>query len=181
MRSPSLPPKVSSASDPNTLARLFAFVVAMILIAAVLYDIIINLRHNFVLNLSLSVSPGLYQRVDQPVEIGALVLFAPSAKMLSWHTDLTGVEGIETFLKPVYRLGPFTLCRAVGALLLDGVALPASSLDARFIEPGQCIDYDGQNFFALSTRITNSFDSRHYGPIPLSSVDGVYVAVVNFD
>ena len=174
-------PKPSIASGPNVLAKQFAFVVGFIVIAAVLYDIFINLRHNFVLNLSSSVAPGLYQRVGQPIEVGALVLFAPDAATLSWHRELTGVEGVETFLKPVHQLGPFTICREATALRLNDVALPVSSLDPRFIEDGECADYDAQNVFALSIRIPNSFDSRHHGPVSLDTVDDIYAPAFTWD
>lgn len=162
------------AEEPWKLIRYFVTVVLLMVGSAVFYETAIHLHHNFVINLSASVAPGLYERVDRPVEPGSIVLFDPSADTLAWHAELTGMEGIETFLKPVYRLGPLTICREAGDLVLDDVALPASSLAPRFIELGQCIDFDAEKFFVLSTRIENSFDSRHYGPVSVSSVDGVF-------
>ncbi|MCR9243272.1 MAG: S26 family signal peptidase [Rhodobiaceae bacterium] len=158
--------------------RAAAKVVGLVLLLLVLFSTLLKvatfLRHNFVLNISSSVAPGLYQRVNAPVEVGSLVLFEPDPETLAWHASLTGIEGIDTFLKPVHRRGPFTICRRSGDLRLDKEPLPASFLEPRFIAEGECADYDAQNLFMLSTRIPNSFDSRHYGPIQIVSATGVF-------
>jgi len=159
---------------PRDIAKQIGIAIIGGLCLAMLYDTIVNLRQNFVLNTSSSVALGLYQRVNAPIEIGSFVVFEPDPETLAWHASLTGIEGIDTFLKPVHRRGPFTICRKSGDLRLDKEPLPASSLEPSFIAEGECADYDAQNLFMLSTRIPNSFDSRHYGPVNLSSVDGVF-------
>ena len=169
------------AEEPWKLIRYFVTVVLLMVGSAVFYETAIHLHHNFVLNLSASVAPGLYERVDRPVEPGSIVLFDPNAETLAWHAELTGTEGIKTFLKPVHLFGPFTICREEGLLRLDDEILPSSTLSPRFIELGQCIDFDAEKFFVLSTRIENSFDSRHYGPASVSSVDGVFLPALTWE
>jgi len=165
--------------------RAAAKVVGLVLLLLVLFSTLLKvatfLRHNFVLNISSSVAPGLYQRVNAPVEVGSLVLFKPDPETLDWHASLTGIEGIETFLKPVYRRGPFSICRKSGVLSLDNDPLPASSLEPSFIAEGECADYDTQNLFMLSTRTPNSFDSRHYGPVSRSVVLGLFEPALTWE
>ena len=168
--------------DPREMMHQLAIVALFFVVLISAYYLFAALRHNFVLNITSSIEPGLYQRVEAPIEPGALVRFRPSAETREWLQTITGSKVPDTFIKPVHKMGPFSACMSDdGSILLDNALLPKSALEPRFIKAGSCQDFGPEYFFALATRAPNSFDSRHYGPIQVISVTGVFDAFVTLD
>lgn len=173
MRRLLLRPPVSR--DPRELASYGLVVVGIMAIAVILH-------HLFVLNVSPSVPRGLYVRWLSVPVTGELVLFRPHRDVSTWYEELTGDELSRGFLKPIYATGPFTICRQEdNTLELDGAALPSSSLAPRFLAVNTCRDWEDGVFFVLSTRVANSFDSRHYGPVSTTRIDGTFRPALVWD
>jgi len=133
-------------------------------------------------NESLSIPRGLYLRaVDQHPGSGAIVAVTPPPDARRYLAAL-GMPAATPLLKRVAATGGEEVCRqgaelewrarAVRALVRDrrGVALPHWS---------GCRRLGSDELLVLGDTPT-SFDSRYFGPVPRSGVEGVYVEALTW-
>ena len=136
-------------------------------------------RRVIVINTSPSVRPGLYIRSAVEPAVGAIVDFPIPDAAREYVRERTGCGGEDWFiLKPIVAVpGDRVDCRG-DSVVINGRILAAMppAFDSRGLPlPAwrQSRVLGPDEFFVLSTRIPNSFDSRCYGPITRYEIDAV--------
>jgi conjugative transfer signal peptidase TraF len=136
-------------------------------------------NRQIVIDTSPSVVPGLYVRSNAMPAVGQLVEFRIPASVRSYIRSRTGRDGQNWYiLKPVAAGPGDRVDTTQGELRING----------RFIAPmppmrdgfGNALPHWTQDhvlehneFFVFSDRITNSFDSRCYGPVTRDKIESV--------
>jgi type IV secretory pathway protease TraF len=127
-----------------------------------------------------SLPPGLYVRTGEPPAVGLIAAFpVPEA---AWRYKAEIDETVHhdfLFMKPIVAgPGDHVCLRIPNDLYLNGARITQVAMTdgadrslpiwrgCRRLEPGE--------LFTLSSAVSNSFDSRHYGPINVNAVIGVY-------
>ncbi len=131
-----------------------------------------------VLNRSQSLSCGLYIRTSDPPVRGSLIEFRNPTPNRPWIDAHMFVHANGAyFLKPI-EAGPGDHVDSLGSwLFVDGEKrAPMTALDTT----GRCLPVwrarrhlAADEFFVLSTRVPNSLDSRHFGPIKRAEIECV--------
>ena len=139
-----------------------------------------------VINTSPSVQPGLYVRSSDEPRVGAIVDFRIPPMATEYVRVRTGNNGENWYiLKPIVA-GPGDRVDTTGSWLVingrriapmppprDRAGHPLPIWHARrILGPGE--------FFVFSGRITNSFDSRCYGPVSRSEIESVRRALITW-
>lgn len=133
---------------------------------------------------SASLPTGLYMRSFETVRVGSIVAF-PAPAIARRHQELDGSQGPSTylFIKPVAAGPGDRVCNdPVNGLEINGVWLaPVAKSDSRGRSLPvwhSCRLLREKEFFLFSNTVPNSFDSRHYGLIEESQVQGAYRRIV---
>ena len=125
-----------------------------------------------------SVPLGFYRRaLWQAVEPGVIVALTPpeAARALGW-TEHT------LFLKHVVAVAGGRYCITDRETTVEGVsyAPPQAESDGRPLpHPTGCATVPPGQVFVLND-VPQSFDSRYFGPVPVSLITGVYVPLWTF-
>jgi conjugative transfer signal peptidase TraF len=132
-----------------------------------------------VINTSPSVTPGLYVRSKAAPAIGQLVEFRMPVSVQRYIQSRTGHDGREWYiLKPVVA-GPGDRVDTTGGALRinDKIVAPMPPIWDGF---GNALPRWTQSrvlgrdeYFVFSDRISNSFDSRCYGPVTRREIESV--------
>lgn len=131
---------------------------------------------------------GLYVRVAVPGVEEAIGYSGPDYRGLAGFVVPSGVanwaarrypRSLGGFLKPVFGIAGDELCFREGGYYRNGewfsAALPATASDGTSVPAWTgCRVLEVGEVFVWSGRITDSFDSRSYGPVPVGSIFGVY-------
>jgi conjugative transfer signal peptidase TraF len=132
-----------------------------------------------VINTSASVKPGVYIRSNATPAIGQLVEFRIPASVRSYIQSRTGHDGEDWYiLKPVVA-GPGDRVDTTGGVLRinDKVLAPMPPMLDGFGNALPCWTQsrvlERDEYFVFSDRISNSFDSRCYGPVTRSEIESV--------
>ena len=142
-------------------------------------------RRWIVINTSPSVTPGLYVTTDQLPGVGELVSFEMPLAARAYIRDRTGNDGAGWYLLKPIVAGPGDVVDTTrGGVRVNGVAV-ATMPDVEGRVPAVPLWEEtrvlGQDeFFVLSTRIPNSFDSRCFGPIREGDIETVRRALVTW-
>jgi conjugative transfer signal peptidase TraF len=134
-----------------------------------------------VYNPSPSEPTGLYRLTSSVPGAGRLVAFrvpAPGRSYASQHIQYVARNSI---LKEIVAGSGSTVCERGDQVLIDGVVRGRVAQRDHNGVPlphwAGCRQLRSGEYFALSNRIPNSFDSRYYGPVEASDILGVYAPV----
>jgi type IV secretory pathway protease TraF len=142
-------------------------------------------RRWIVFNTSPSVMPGLYVRSEQLPGVGELVSFEIPLAARPYIRDRTGYDGAGWYLLKPIVAGPGDVVDTTrGVVRVNGVKvadMPDVEGRVPAVPLSEATRVLGQNeFFVLSTRIPNSFDSRCFGPIREGDIETVRRALVTW-
>jgi conjugative transfer signal peptidase TraF len=130
-----------------------------------------------------SIPRGLYLYTDDPVAVGRLATFCPPEDVAAYalqrgylhRGDCT--SGVEPLGKYVLAAAGDTIAVAEEGITLNGRAVPESAVYHRDREGRELLHYPFGQFvvgedslFMFSGHHPRSFDSRYFGPVPVSSV-----------
>jgi type IV secretory pathway protease TraF len=127
-----------------------------------------------------SLPPGLYVRTGEPPAVGLIAAFpVPEAAQRYKASIGETVHDDFLFMKPIVAgPGDHVCLRIPNHLYLNGARIARVAMEdgagrslpiwrgCRRLVPGE--------LFTLSTHAGTSFDSRHYGPINVNTVLGIY-------
>jgi type IV secretory pathway protease TraF len=131
-----------------------------------------------IINTSPSVAPGLYVRSKELPAVSSLVSFEMPSAARPYMVARTGQDGAGwLLLKPIVA-GPGDAVDTTRGVVRVNGSVVASMPKVEEREPpvpvwrGSVV-LEEDEFFVLSTRIPNSFDSRCFGPIRESDIETV--------
>ncbi len=131
-----------------------------------------------VINTSESMPPGLYVRTRGPLTVGQIVDFVIPPTARDYIRQRTGRDGTNWYLLKPIAAGPGDLVDTTGDTLringqphgpiagCDGSRRPLPHWRA-------CRRLGADEFFVISERVPNSFDSRYFGPIHRDQIAAV--------
>ncbi|MEM6457837.1 MAG: S26 family signal peptidase [Planctomycetota bacterium] len=142
-------------------------------------------RRFVVVNVSPSVTPGLYVRTDRLPGVGDLVSFEMPAAARPYMFARTGHDGEDWFLLKPMVAGPGDVVDTTrGEVRVNGVPvalMPQTADRVPSVPLWKASKVLGDDeFFVLSTRVVNSFDSRCFGPIRVGDIEAVRRALVTW-
>lgn len=122
-----------------------------------------------------SLAPGLYVRTFESPKVGMIAAFrVPEAAKRYKASIGEDVHGDFLFMKPIVAGPGNHVCQRLNGIYVNGVlmASAASQNRANRVPPTwrSCRQMANDEFFAMSTYVPNSFDSRYFGPIRLSQM-----------
>jgi conjugative transfer signal peptidase TraF len=152
-------------------------IVAILLILAVVPEF--GISRILVINTSPSVAPGLYVRSSEQPGVGKLIDFCIPLPARAYIYQRSGNSGANWYILKPIAAGPGDRIDATGAwLVINGRQVgpmpPRTDSMGRVLPAWRkrCVLGAGE-FFVFSSRISNSFDSRCYGPIQRDQIASV--------
>ena len=136
-------------------------------------------NRQIVINTSPSVTPGLYIRSNAVPTIGQLVEFRIPVSMRSYIQSRSGNDGQDWYiLKPVVAEPGDRVDTTGGVLRINGkIVAPMPPARDGFGNAlprwTQSRTLGRDEYFVFSDRISNSFDSRCYGPVMRRDIESV--------
>ncbi len=136
-------------------------------------------NRQIVINTSPSVTPGFYMRSNAVPAVGQLVEFRIPISVRSYIQSRSGHDGEDWYiLKPVVAGPGDRVDTTGGVLLINGkIVAPTPPMRDGF---GNALPRWTQSrvlvsdeYFVFSDRISNSFDSRCYGPVTRREIESV--------
>lgn len=127
-----------------------------------------------------SLPPGLYVRTGEVPSVGMIAVFpVPEAARRYKASIGETVRANFLFMKPIVAgPGDHVCMQTSDMLFINGLGIAAVTTRDSFGRPlpvwQGCRRLDTFEVFTLSSAVSNSFDSRHYGPINISTVIGAY-------
>jgi conjugative transfer signal peptidase TraF len=162
------------------------FWIAILSLALLFISTRIAGRRWIVINTSPSVAPGLYLRSSAQPAVGQIVDFCIPPAARDYVSARTGKAGDDWYiLKPIVA-GPGDRVDTTGEWLeINGERIapmpPISDRDGRSLPCWRADRRLGPHeFFVFSNRISNSFDSRCYGPIHRDEIASVRTPLVTW-
>jgi conjugative transfer signal peptidase TraF len=162
--------------------RLVALVVVAVIASSILFG------HRLIVNRTHSLPVGLYYWSDVPIKKGSIVLFKPDH---STPLEQLGIErGYEArelpLLKRLVALEGDVVSVSSSGVSINGQALP-NSAPPFHDEAGRPLAMTQLDHFRLRPDqaflmgvTPTSWDSRYFGPVPLSRCSGSFVPVLTW-
>ena len=129
-----------------------------------------------------SLPPGFYVRTFEPPTVGMIAAFRVPEAAKHYKASI-GEDVHDDFLimKPIVAGPGDQVCsRIEEGLFISGKRIAPTSLRDRSKRKlpnwRGCRQLLEDELFTLSTYLPNSFDSRHYGPISVDDIRGIYSA-----
>lgn len=131
-------------------------------------------RNLLLVNRTPSEPLGLYVRaLHAPVHVGALIAFRAPATAFPYADRREGFLHETPILKTVAALAGDQVCTLGGVLTINGVRRASiAARDSRGVALPHwtaCRRLLAGEAFVFSGRVTNSFDSRYFGPVAVAS------------
>jgi len=124
---------------------------------------------------------GFYIRTARAPRLGALAAFRAPASAFPYADHAMPQLHHEPILKRLAAGPGERVCTTGGHLVINGRTLGLivqTDLKGRALPHWTaCRTLGAQEFFALSLRVPNSFDSRYFGPVRRTDILGVYAPV----
>jgi conjugative transfer signal peptidase TraF len=121
---------------------------------------------------------GLYWLSTDAPALGRIIAFKVPQPGRHYADAHLGGVARGAILKQIVAEKGTVVCEQSGNIYIDGKPQgPVAAADRRGVPLPQwsgCQRLQVGEFFVLSNRIPNSFDSRYYGPVPSADVIGVY-------
>ncbi len=163
-------------NNAKKLLVVFGFIAAMVVLIHVAKEAGIGV------NTSGSAPVGIWhkQKLDR-IERGALIAFCPPANpiiktLVSMRPTLRGScegNGSIEFIKPVGALpGDMVTLRKNGNVLVNGVEIPNTKASPEIAFPAGEYRVNPNEVWTFSTYDQDSYDSRYFGPVPISRIKG---------
>lgn len=125
-----------------------------------------------------SVPEGFYVRAGGGPGKGRLILFRVPEVVSDYSENNYDKEPLKYFIKPVVGAGGDQICYQDEIYKINGEEFAAATMkdsDGHNLPVWtECRELSADEFFVFSDRVSNSFDSRHYGPVKQSEVLGVF-------
>jgi conjugative transfer signal peptidase TraF len=129
-------------------------------------------------NPSPSEPTGFYRLSNQAPGPGRIIAFRVPAAGRSYAAMHLPSIARSAILKVIAASNGALVCEQNGALSIEGQARGNAAATDRYGAAlprwSGCRRLARGEYFVLSNRIPNSFDSRYYGPVPRADVIGVY-------
>ena len=158
---------------------------ALVLIFA-MYVISVYTRDNYYLNLSPSLPCGLY-KISAPVNLkrGDIVIFIPPDHLKTFIYKRHWLPAGWPLMKQIGAMPGDTFCINKGQqFLINGKFVgPVSTVDSQGLplpKIAGCRTIEPETILPVATHISNSFDGRYFGTIPLNIIKGKAVPLYNF-
>src|ERR1700681_1274088 len=162
--------------------KLVALVAVAVIASLILFDnrLIVNRTH--------SLPVGLYYWSDVPIKKGSIVLFKPDQSTSLQQLGIyRGYEARELpLLKRVVALAGDVVSVSSSGVSINGQRLP-NSAPLFHDEAGRPLAMAQLDHFRLGTDqaflmgvTTTSWDSRYFGPVPLSRCSGSFIPVLTW-
>lgn len=161
--------------------KLVALVVIAVIASLILFG------HRLIVNRTHSLPVGLYYWSDVPIKKGSIVLFKPDQSTLEQLGIERGYEARELpLLKRVVALAGDVVSVSSSGVSINGQLLP-NSAPLSHDEAGRPLAMAQLDHFRLGTDqaflmgvTPTSWDSRYFGPVPLSRCSGSFVPVLTW-
>ncbi len=135
-------------------------------------------RPALLINSSASEPPGLYVASRRPATRGERIAFRIPESGRAYAARHMPERLRSSVLKTIIAAEGDQVCADQGRLIVNGRDLgpiwPRDRQGRALPQWRECRALHRDEFFVFSARISNSFDSRYYGPVPARDVIGVY-------
>jgi len=162
--------------------------------AALLVAAVVAYAFGVRFTLTPSVPRGFYVQTDDSVDIDRLVTFCPPQDVAAYALERGYLHrgncpgGVEPLGKYVLAAEGDTVTLTEEGLMVYGRAVPNSAVYAQDMVGRELPHYGfgehtvgEDSLFLFSGHHPRSFDSRYFGPVPMSSVRGVLRPLWTFD
>jgi len=159
------------------MTRFGFFMAAYFAAIAITISAFIHPRPRLIWNASASAPIGLYalHRTDDP-PLGALVAVLPPARLAEWMAERHYLPKKVPLLKHVVAKAGQRICRIGGTITVDGAALGKAhkrDSQARGLPVWRgCRTLGHGKLFLMNPTVSDSLDSRYFGPLPASTLLG---------
>ena len=160
-------------------------VTALVLIFA-MYVISVYTRDNYYINLSPSLPYGLY-KISAPVNLkrSDIVIFIPPDHLKTLIYKRHWLPDGWPLMKQIGAMPGDTFCiNKDQQFLINGKFVgPVSTVDSQGLplpKIAGCRTIEPETILPVATHISNSFDGRYFGTIPLNIIKGKAVPLYNF-
>jgi conjugative transfer signal peptidase TraF len=162
--------------------------------AALLVAAVVAYAFGVRFTLTPSVPRGFYVQTDDSVDIDRLVTFCPPQDVAAYALERGYLHrgncpgGVEPLGKYVLAAEGDTVTLTEGGMMVNGRAVPNSAVYTQDMVGRELPHYGfgehvvgEDSLFLFSGHHPRSFDSRYFGPVPMSSVRGVLRPLWTFD
>ncbi len=134
------------------------------------------LRDRVLLNSSPSVPTGLYIRVDDPAALGSFVTVRAVDVAPGYASSRGFTDAGDRFIKRVAAMEGATVCAEGAVATVGALEVPRQSHDSsgRVLPSWSGCHVLEENELFLMGDTSDSFDSRYFGIVTVSDIEGVW-------